>query len=809
MGAVWYRARAELRRRWRSTLVLALLAGLTGGVVLASVAGARRTSTAMDRFVEFNRPGTLFLGSSSGGLDVEAIRALPEVVSTSRGSYVLMAPAGPDGERTGDEAGAINPFLVIPDSGEESNRPLIVDGSRPDPDDPLATMVDEETAEVRGLEPGDTLRMYGYDPEQLFEANISRGDPPEGPAMDFVVSGVFRTPNDVVPRPSPPDVIYTSSKDMILGRAWYERFGGQVSMFTSQDGSLDMELRLREGADPEAVEARIKALAGSEALLVDASSESSMAREASDRTIRFSVLAILAFAALVAATGVALVGQALARSLALEAEDGPVLRALGLGPWSLTAVTALRSAAVGLPAAVLAIGVAVALSPVFPVGLARQAEIDPGIHVDAPTLAIGALAVAAVVVARGALTGVRLARGATGLRPVRPSRVAGRLADAGAPPPLVAGARLALGPGRGRGALVGLGLAVVVVVAAATFARSLDHLVATPSLQGWNWDAVVGNGQEESIEDEGELLETNPLVDGWSGRMEPFAAQVDGKDVDLEIIGRGDGPTAAASEGRAPSRAGEVALGEETLDEVGAGIGDRVELAFDTVTDVGQEIRGGGTSTVVGTVLFNDAEEQQTELGQGALVTLDGLEALGGQPVVSRFLVDYAEGVDEDEAYRSLQADFGRTVLRPVNAVDVENLRRVSGVPVMLAALVGALALAVLAHALVTTLHRRRRDLAVLRTLGFLRRQLGAAVLAFAGTTVVLAVVVGAPLGIGVGRWSWQLVADSLGTPAAPVVPPVVVALIAPVTLLVAAAVAAGPARAAAETRPALVLRSE
>ncbi|CAN5444491.1 hypothetical protein BH18ACT1_BH18ACT1_13550 [soil metagenome] len=112
-------------------------------------------------------------------------------------------------------------------------------------------------------------------------------------------------------------------------------------------------------------------------------------------------------------------------------------------------------------------------------------------------------------------------------------------------------------------------------------------------------------------------------------------------------------------------------------------------------------------------------------------------------------------------------------------------------------------------EALVTTLGRRRRELAVLRTLGFLRRQLRTSVVAFATTTVVLAIAVVPPLGIGIGRWAWRLVAESLGTPAGPVVPADVVALILPVTLLVALAVAALPARAAASTDPATVLRGE
>jgi ABC-type lipoprotein release transport system permease subunit len=252
--------------------------------------------------------------------------------------------------------------------------------------------------------------------------------------------------------------------------------------------------------------------------------------------------------------------------------------------------------------------------------------------------------------------------------------------------------------------------------------------------------------------------------------------------------------------GRAPASADEVVLGEETLAAVGAGIGDQVEVKAEG---------GRATMTVVGTALFNDRAEEKTDLDSGAFITLDGARALGSAPFVRQFVVVYAEGVDEEEAFRSLQADFGRTVLRPVPAADVESLRRVGGLPVALATVVGTLALAALAHALMTTVRRQRRDLAVLRALGFLRRQLGTAVLAFAATTVVLAIVVGGPLGIALGRWSWRLVADSLGTPAEPVVPVAVVALVLPVTLLVAAAAAILPARSAAATEPATVLRSE
>ena len=46
MATVWLALRADVRRRWRALVSLALLLGLAGGVVLIAAAGARRTDTA-------------------------------------------------------------------------------------------------------------------------------------------------------------------------------------------------------------------------------------------------------------------------------------------------------------------------------------------------------------------------------------------------------------------------------------------------------------------------------------------------------------------------------------------------------------------------------------------------------------------------------------------------------------------------------------------------------------------------------------------------------------------------------------------
>src|SRR5262245_15182785 len=51
MFGAWYVGRASWRRGLRSLILLGLIAGLVGGVLLGTIAGARRTTTAYDRLL--------------------------------------------------------------------------------------------------------------------------------------------------------------------------------------------------------------------------------------------------------------------------------------------------------------------------------------------------------------------------------------------------------------------------------------------------------------------------------------------------------------------------------------------------------------------------------------------------------------------------------------------------------------------------------------------------------------------------------------------------------------------------------------
>jgi predicted lysophospholipase L1 biosynthesis ABC-type transport system permease subunit len=139
----------------------------------------------------------------------------------------------------------------------------------------------------------------------------------------------------------------------------------------------------------------------------------------------------------------------------------------------------------------------------------------------------------------------------------------------------------------------------------------------------------------------------------------------------------------------------------------------------------------------------------------------------------------------------------------------VENFGQVDSLPLVLAGLLAVLAASTLAHTLLTAVRRRRRDLAILKTLGFVVPQVRWAVVWQATTVVTLALVVGIPVGVAVGRWGWVLVADQLGAVAEPVTPPGPLLVLVPGAILVANLVAAVPAYLAGRTRPALLLRTE
>ena len=387
-----------------------------------------------------------------------------------------------------------------------------------------------------------------------------------------------------------------------------------------------------------------------------------------------SVGALTVFALVIALTGLLLVGQAIARQTFLDSVDHPTLRALGFGRAQLVVTTMLRGAVVAVTAAVLAVVIAVAASPLTPIGVARSIEPDPGLSFDGAVLGLGFLGVLVAVLALVALPAwwyTRASRFRAGDQPpVRPSRLAGWLGVSGAPAVAGTGVRMALEPGRGRTAvpvrttIVGAALAVATVVAALVFASSLDHLVSTPRLYGWSWDVRVETAGDTAAAagalhtEVGDAMRSSKGVSAFSDTV-ISRLSVDGVTVTAlgvaPVKGRVE-PTIVA--GHAPRSAGEVALGAKTLDRIGVGIGDTVQARPDA----------GGSPTplrVVGRVVLPGLGtypgSDKTALGEGALLTRASLRKLGPDFGAGPFLVRLAPGTDRGDPH----ALAPRTVVGP------------------------------------------------------------------------------------------------------------------------------------------------
>jgi putative ABC transport system permease protein len=131
------------------------------------------------------------------------------------------------------------------------------------------------------------------------------------------------------------------------------------------------------------------------------------------------------------------------------------------------------------------------------------------------------------------------------------------------------------------------------------------------------------------------------------------------------------------------------------------------------------------------------------------------------------------------------------------------------GQPLTLAVALAGAAVLSLALALLASVRRQRRDLALLKTLGLTRRQVMAAVAWQASVILMAAALIGGPLGVAAGHWAWAAFATSLGVVPVTVTP--APALLAGFLALLAAGnlLAAGPGAIAAQTPPSAALRAE
>ena len=813
MDALNLLLRARLRNR-RAWLALCLLVALLSGLVLAAVAAGHRTATAFPRFAAAHGYDALVVSPAP----MPALAKLPGVTSVTLLRQVEAGAATCACPRP------INPAFFNLDEVAPANLPRLaklVAGRMPDPSAPDEVLASFRLQQDAGVGVGTIIHVPLYAAAQCGAVLSGAPVTPAGGTVALRVVGIEASEVEFPFTATPAYDVYTTP-------AFARQMAGRTVLFPLYF------VQLRGGASAfPAFQARVRALG---ALAV---SDMASAVGAIGASIWPQVLGWWLLAGLIGLAGLAVVAQALSRQAAADAEAYGMLSALGATQRQLAAAGLAATLLVAVAGTVMGLGLAFVLSPLTPVGEARIADLAPGFGFDAIVLLPGACIAVLAVLAVGAWPAAwtarraarsRVSRPGLAARAARPSWIAQALSGGGAPPSALIGVRQALERGRGRDAvpartaLLGSVLAVTALAAVAVFGASLGHLTSTPALYGQPFDMSFspsgGAGSAAAFAKLASSLERDKNISdvsvGGGGDV-----MIDGRVVVAVAGAPLRGPLLLElSAGRLPGTGPEVALGATTLRQLGAHIGSRVRVTVPRPT--------GGTRTswyvVTGTAVF-PAGWGTGGLGTGAAFPLDGLlspqcASLPAGASQNACRLQAAVGVGGDVLVKAVPGPRGQADLAslarayptevnfpypPTNLVNFGE----TDFPWLFGLAVAIFGIGTLVHALVVSVGRRRREVGLLKVLGFVRRQAALVVCWQTTTVAVVGLIIGLPLGIAAGRAGWGLFAHDLGFVPVPVVVAWGLVALAAATIAVAILLAAGPAIAAARTRPASLLRAE
>jgi FtsX-like permease family len=840
----WYRFRSTLGRRWPGYLTIVLLVGLVGGVAMGAVAGARRTQSAFPSYLTSTKASDLELQASSNitNLAVHQIQSLghqlerlPDVARVAIAPNLLVIPLGPDGRPLPSAVNNDDVSTLGSDDGEylTQDRVIVAQGRMADPKSPSEIMATAEAARLSGWHVGQTISFGAFTGQQVAAPsfNIASHRPAQRFSATLVGLVVFSSQvvNDDVDR-LPTYILATPALTRRLRASEiYPSFG----------------LRLADGAHDDAkVEKEIVGLLPPGTTYTF--HLTSVAEGQVERSSKPEAIALAVFGGIAALAALLIAGLAIGRAIGNQDEDIDALRALGAGPLALTCDAMLGILGAVVLGSLLALTVAIALSPLAPVGPGARVDPSPGIAYDWTVLGGGiaililGLVIFTVALAYRTATHRELGRGSD--RIVRGSTVVTSASRIGLPVSAIAGLRFALERGTGRSAvpvrsaLVGAVLAVAVVVTTLTFASGLRTLDSQPALYGWNWSYAISSPGGSSVPPVTfGLLKHDPDVAAWTGY--DFAdVAIDGQTVPILLSPSHAALNPPILSGRPLETKNQIVLGAATLAALHKKVGDTVMVSYGSPQDAPvyvppTPLRVVGTATLPA---LGTSGALHPSMGTGAMINL-AIESPSFKKAISQpdpnlngfdvEVVRLRHGISPSAGLASLrritssadrlmasdpegQGDVYQ-VLGVQRPAEIVNYQTTGATPGILAAGLATGAVVALGLTLAASVRRRRRDFALLKTLGFSRRQLALAVAWQASVSAFVGIIVGVPIGIALGRWLWVLFARGIYAVPKPSVPVFEIVLVALGALVLANLVAAVPGRMAARTRTSLVLRTE
>ncbi|MEO5840063.1 MAG: ABC transporter permease [Acidimicrobiales bacterium] len=772
MKAVAFRHRMRVRRYWRSWALLALLSGIALSLSIAAVADARRADSALSRALEAGHSADLVVNANETSLGREnsdaylaAVNQLPGVAETSLVGGVDLAEVNDDG--TLATRLLFNSALgkLLDQSAVDALGTLrVLEGRMPDPSRADEVMVNREVVAATGWKVGEKITSLRLFRIEDFDEELSP-DPSKGTPLELTIVGVARSPEELLNNEDQPQLFL------------FPAFGAAYPDATFYRNNY---IRLTDGAAaiPEFRNA-VTELAGefeNNQVLFGS------LHDAYDRVqdaLRPQILAVWLLVGVLFIAGLLLASQAIGRQIFAHNRDLSDLRALGMTPRELGLLGALHGWTIAISAAAVATILAFASSAFTPFGSTHSVEPDPGLRFDAAVLLL-AFTIISVALAVTSFASARRLAGVAGRRGFaqaslaggdRPSRAVGLLARSGLPPTVVTGSRFALQAGRGRTAtpvrsvLASIALASAALVVAMSFSADLEHLVHTPRLYGWDWDAAVVNGfgaiPDDGIDEVREVPEIGALAGFTQGPLRIGDRQVAA--VGIDQIDGTIFPTLEA--GRVPQSESDIVLGRLTLQDIDKSIGDEIEVGT---------ADGVKTMTIVGIATFpalGATTLSQTALGRGA-ATVASLFPPNDPNVEGRYngvFIRLDPSLDRATALESLRTVFaemgcsGDCFLTDSRPEQLSGYARLGALWVPFAVALGVLLAISLAHGIATTTKARRRDLAIFSALGWKRSQAGQVVIWQALTTTIISLVIALPLGIITANIGWRVFTEHFG----------------------------------------------
>ena len=820
LGAVvWFRFRATFGRRWGGYLAVVLIIGSVGGLAMGVVAGARRTQSSYPAFLRSTNPSDLSmvgLPPSANGTLLGAVARAPGVRRVESYAALAAGPISADGAPT---KAALEELALgsIDGLGFGQDRLTVIAGRMADPARADEVVVTADDARLLGVRVNSVIPIGVFTGGQVQRAGFGTASVQPYRRFRVTVVGVVRFNNTIVQD----DVDINGDQNLIFTPAFTRPLTKCCNTDLASGFQVDGGARRVSAVEAE-IEGLIPKNSGYYVRVT------SVFEAQAERSIRPEAIALGVFGGIAAIAALLLAGQTISRQLRLDIDDLDTLRALGATPVMTTADGLVGVVIAVVVGSVLAGAVAVAMSPLAPIGPARRVYPSRGIALDWAVLAVG-LATLIVVLSGAALVLARWRAPRHAYRRARARResgVARGAAAAGLPVAAVAGMRFALESGRGRNAapvrsaIVGAVIAIVVVTGTLTFGASLHTLVSHPALYGWNWnDEIVTNfgGGNIPLKDAHTLLDHDHDVSAWTG-VNFDSLRIDGETVPV----LGGQPNAAVAppllSGHGLEAADQIVLGATTLAQLHKRVGDTVKASYGPGGSTTLHVVGTATMPAVG-----PADQLHLSMGTGALVAYqiipaavrnsgsdDGSTAFEPSAIFLRLRATANPDASLLTLRRLVAAKSNQvSVVSVQRPAEIVNYRSIGATPALLGAALAAAAIAALAVTLVASVRRRRRDLALLKTLGFTHRQLAAAVAWQSTIAVSVGVIVGVPLGIALGRSLWDLFAHELHVAPHPSVPGMTILIVALSALVLANVVAAIPGLQAARTRTAVLLHAE